>query len=301
MPFEDLTGNSGFVSNSEGVEANLDINVSEDSARNLWDVQAAVQQIAADFQTAVRAAADFNSYLISIRETSQTVNMPSLGMEGGEGGNMSYAGGRVDSGSVPLIQSEINQAQRIGEMEENQSGVSGGALSARGVGRPIDTDQIASQITNLAWMGSMFGGDREGQGASPANGARQYGPGLIGAGAVGRQQQAGGGRAYAASRLIGTGLPAAQQFMGGGGVGGAAAALGRLGAAGAIGYAGYQVIDAGLQTYAQSRALAMSANNIDNGTWWGFEQRVGQGAMAMSPFVSQEEAASIYSNAIEQG
>src|SRR5690242_18927665 len=134
--------------------------MSEDSARNLWDVQAAVQQIAADFQTAVRAASDFNSYLISIRETSQTVKTPSLVMEGGEGGNMSYAGGRVDSGSVPLIQSELGMCNRIGEMEENSTGAGGGMMAAApGAGiQPINAVEIVNQLGYEAWMTSSISG-----------------------------------------------------------------------------------------------------------------------------------------------
>ena len=77
--------------------------------------------------------------------------------------------------------------------------------------------------------------------------------------------------------------------------------LGRLGTIGAIGYGGYQLINAGLETYAQSRALGISALNSEHGTGWGFEQKLGQAEMSLSPFISQEEAAQIYSAAIDQG
>lgn len=308
MPFEDLTGNSGFTSDSDGAEANLDINMSEDSARNLWDVQAAVQQIATDFQTAVRAAADFNSYLISIRETSQTVRMPSLGLEGGEGGNMSYSGGRVDTGSVPLIQSEIGQAQRIGEMEENASGMGGGAMAARAPGGGLEAGELVNQLTQAAWLASASG---QGQNEVPQETAAAYNQDYNWAlrhrksSMVTTSQyggQTGTARTFAASRLIANNLPAAQQFLtGGGGGGGIAAAFGRIGIAGALGYTGFQLVDAGLETYAQSRALAISANNSQYGAGWGLEQRANQSIMAMSPFISGDEAAQIYSAAVQQG
>lgn len=298
----DLTGGSGFVSDEDGAHASLDINMSEDSARNLWDVQAAVQQIAVDFQTAVRAASDFQSYLISIREVSQTVKMPSLGMEGGEAGNMSYSGGRVDSGSVPLIQSEINQAQRIGEMEENQSGAGGGAMAARAPNaRPVDTGGFINQMTQAAWMsGSLMGHQgQQGQGGMVRAPDGSLHPLTIDEGQGGA---GGGGRGIGqVAGLLGQGRVAAQQFLRGGGAGGAAAMLGRLGTYGAIGYAGYQLVDAGLETYAQSRTMALSANNSQFGVGWGLGQRVGQATMAMSPFVSQEEAGQIYTSAINQG
>jgi len=306
VPFEDLTGNSGFTSDSEGANVNLDITMSDDSARNLWDVQAAIQQIAADLQTAVRSAADFQSYLISIRETSQTIRMPSLGMEGGEGGNMSYSGGRVDTGSVPLIQSELGMASRIGEMEENASGAGGGAMAARNPGeRPFDAGEAVSQMTNLAWMASMTGSHN----APPETVAayeREYQFALSNTRNAQVRRASFGGqtgtpRAYAASQIVRQGLPAAQQFLHGGGLGGAASMLGRLGTYGAIGYAAYQLVDAGLETYAQSRAMAISTNNSDHGIGWGFGTRVSQAGMAMSPFVSQEDAAQIYQAAIEQG
>jgi hypothetical protein len=307
VPFEDLTGNSGFTSDSEGAEANLDINMSEDSARNLWDVQAAVQQIATDFQTAVRAAADFNSYLISIRETSQTVRMPSLGMEGGENGNMSYSGGRVDTGSVPFIQSEIGQAQRIGEMEENATGMGGGAMAARAPGAGLQAGEVVNQLTQAAWLASATG---QGQNEVPQETAAAYNQDYNWAlrhrksSMVTTSQyggQSGTARTFAASRLIANNLPAAQQFLTGGGGGGIAAAFGRIGIAGALGYTGYQLVDAGLETYAQSRALAISANNSQYGAGWGLEQRANQSIMAMSPFISGEEAAQIYSAAVQQG
>ncbi len=309
MPFEDLTGGtSGFTSDSDGANANLDITMSDDSARNLWDVQAAIQQIATDLQTAVRAAADFNSYLISMRETSQTISMPSLGMEGGEGGNMSYSGGRVDSGSVPLVQSEIGMASRIGEMEENASGAGGGAIAARGQGgRPFDPGEAVSQLTNVAWMASMAGAGHGVPGATQAtyNNAYQFAQNnplhpQVQAAQYGGQT--GTPRAYAASRLISQNLPAAQQFLRGGGAGGVAATLGRLGVYGAIGYAGYQLVNAGLDTYVNSRTLGIQANNTaETGTGWGFEQRLGQAGMAISPYVTQEEAAQIYNSAVSQG
>lgn len=297
MPWDDLSGTSGFTSDSEGVEANLDINVSEESARNLWDVQAAVQQIASDFQTAVRAASDFQSYLISIRETSQTVKMPSgLGMEGGEGGNMSYAGGRVDSGSVPMAQGEAGMASRISEMEENASGAGGGAMASasRSAGHPVDVSSIVAQATNTAWLLSQTG--HQGGGGGQGGGGNLRLPVVGGMG--------GGGFTAAAEQIAqatNRGTSAAQQFLRGGGLGGAAGLLGRLGTYGAMAYAGYQLVDAGLETYAQSRSMGIAANNQEGGTGWGFGRRVGQASMAMSPFVSQEEAAQIYSSAIDQG
>lgn len=308
MPFEDLTGGaSGFTSDSEGANANLDITMSDDSARNLWDVQAAIQQIATDLQTAVRAAADFNSYLISMRETSQTIHMPSLGMEGGEGGNMSYSGGRVDSGSVPLIQSELGMANRIGEMEENASGAGGGAIAARGAGaRPFDPGEAVSQLTNVAWMASMAGGHGGAPPVTQASYDREYQYALnnplhpqVQAATFGGQT--GTPRAFAASRILSQGLPAAQQFLRGGGAGGIASMLGRLGTIGAVAYGGYQLINAGMETYAQSRSLGISTLNSDHGFGWGLGQKVNQASMAMSPFVSQEEAAQIYSSAVDQG
>lgn len=308
MPWEDLTGNSGFTSDSDGANANLDITMSEDSARNLWDVQAAIQQIATDFQTAVRAASDFNSYLISIRETGQTIKMPSLDMGGGEGGNLSYAGGRVDAGSVPSagVQSELSMASRIGEMEENQSGAGGGAMAARNPSaRPVDVGGFVSQMTNAGWMASMTGQHGTSQVTQDAyQQAYQFAqnnpldPQVIAANHAG---QTGTPHAFAATQVIQQGLPAAQQFLRGGGVGGIAGMLGRLGTYGAIGYAGYQLVNAGLETYAQSRSLGISTNNSANGSGWGFQQRLGQAGMAMSPFVSQEEAAQIYSSAVGQG
>jgi len=303
VPFDDLTG---FTSTPEGAEATLNVNMSEDSARNLWDVQAAIQQIATDFQTAVRAASDFNSYLISIRETSQTVKMPSLGMEGGDNGNMSYAGGRVDSGSVPLIQSELGQAERIGEMEENASGMGGGAMAARNPNaRPVDPGEFVGQMTNAAWMASMTGHHVAPQETQSAY-EREYdfaqrNPLHPAVRAARFQGQSGTARAFAASQLIRNNLPAAQQFLRGAGAGGIAGMLGRLGTYGAIGYAGYELINAGVETYAQSRALSISANNSENGVGWGLQQRLSQAGMAMSPYVTQEEAAQIYSSAIDQG
>lgn len=305
MPFEDLTGNSGFVSDSEGATANLEINMSENSARNLWDVQAAVQQIAVDFQTVVRSAADFNSYLISIRETSQTVKMPALGMEGGAGGNMSYAGGRVDSGSVPLVQSEMGMASRIGEMEENASGAGGGAMSARSGTGTMDVGEFVNQMTNAGWMASMTGGvhtpqetvsayEQEYQYATSNRRSPQVMSSSFGG-------QAGTARSFAASRIVGQGLPGAQQFLRGGGAGGMASMLGRLGTYGALGYAGYQLANAGLETYAQSRAMGIAVNNSERGAGWGFGQRLSQSEMAMSPFVSQEDVSQIYNSAIDQG
>lgn len=312
MPFEDLTGNSGFTSDSEGAEATLNFNISDDSARTLWDVQAAVQQIAVDFQTAVRAASDFNSYLISMRETAQTLKMPSMNLEGGEGGNMSYAGGRVDSGSVPLIQSEVSQVQRIGEMEENATGAGGGMMAAAGAaralgGRTMDPGSLVGNLTQAAFLASATGqqehiphatGNAYQQAYQFAQNMSPLDPRLRGAR---YQGQRGTPHAFAASQIISQGLPAAQQFLGGGGVGGFAAMLGRLGAAGAIGYSVYQLADAGLETYAQSRALGIATNNSDHGAAWGFGTRIGQASMAMSPFVSSEEAAQIYNTAVNQG
>lgn len=307
MPLDDLTGGSGFVSDSDGANATLDIVMSEDSARNLWDTQAAVQQIATDLQTAVRAAADFNSYLISIRETSQTIRMPSLGMEGGEGGNMSYSGGRVDSGSVPLIQSEQGMASRIGEMEENASGDGGGAIAARGAGaRPFDPGEAVSQLTNVAWMASMAGGHGGIPPSTQASYEREYQYALNNqrdpmVRAATYAGQTGTPRAYAASRILSQGLPAAQQFLRGGGAGGIASMLGRLGTIGAIAYGGYQLVNAGMETYAQSRSMGISTLNSEHGAGWGLGQRVGQASMSLSPFVSQEEASQIYSSAVDQG
>jgi hypothetical protein len=280
--------------------------MSEDSARNLWDVQAAIQQIATDFQTAVRAASDFNSYLISIRETGQTVKMPSLDMGGGEGGNMSYSGGRVDQGSVPLIQSEMGMASRIGEMEENQSGAGGGAMAARAPNaHPVDVGGFISQMTNAGWMASMTGQHGTSQVTQDAyQQAYQFAQGNLldpQVMAASHAGQTGTPHAFAAQSVISQGLPAAQQFLRGGGAGGIASMLGRLGTYGAIGYAGYQLANAGLETYAQSRSLGISTNNSQNGTGWGFQQRLGQAGMSMSPFVSQEEAAQIYSSAVGQG
>jgi len=276
---EDYSGTSGFTSDAEGANANLDINMSEEAARNLWDVQAAIQRIAADFQTAVRAASDFNSYLISIRETSQTVKMPSLsGMEGGEGGNMAYDGGRVDAPNLGGAgQGEGNMASRIGEMLENSTGAGGGAMGASGSGRanehPVDVGGFIGQMTTAAWMMQQQGG----------------------------HQQTAGGRVAAGASAISSGIPAARQFLGGGGLGGAAGLLTRFGAYGAAGYAAYQLVDAGLETYAQSRAMGIAANNSALGTGWGFQQRVGQATMALSPFVSSEDAAQIYNTAVDQG
>lgn len=306
MAFEDFTGASGFTSDSEGANANLDITMSEESARNLWDVQAAIQQIATDLQTAVRAASDFQSYLLAMRETAQTLRMPSLGMEGGEGGNMSYSGGRVDTQSVPLIQSELGMAQRVGEMEENASGAGGGAMAASGGGRrPFDPGEAVGQMTNIAWMASMAG-----QRGVPQETVSAYeqeyqfatrnrmDPQVLAASFGG---QVGTPRAYAASRLITQGLPAAQQFLAGGGAGGIASMLGRAGAVGAVAYGGYQLVNAGLESYAQSRALAISTGNSDHGVAWGLGSRLSQAGMALSPFVSQQEAAQIYSSAVDQG
>lgn len=314
MPFDDLTGASGFTSDSDGANANLDITMSEDSARNLWDVQAAVQQIAADFQTAVRAASDFNSYLISIRETGQTIKLPELGMGGGEGGNMTYSGGRVDSSSVPMIsQSEASMAQRVGEMEENSSGAGSGAMaamsSARAGGRPTDVGGIVSQATNLAWMGGMMGGQQHGAGGRSEVGsayeqAYQFAlqneahPDVVGASYGG---QVGTPRAFAAQQILNQGIPAATQFLRGGGAGGFASMLGKLGTVGAIGYSVYQLGNAAAETYAQSRAMAISANNPGQGVGWGFQQRAGQAFMSLSPYVTSEEASQIYSSAISQG
>lgn len=306
MPWEDLTGNSGFTSDSDGANANLDITMSEDSARNLWDVQAAIQQIATDFQTAVRAASDFNSYLISIRETGQTVKMPSLNMDGGSDGNMSYPGGRVDQGSVPLVQSELGMASRIGEMEENASGAGGGAMAARNPSaRPVDVGGFVSQMTNAGWMASMTGQHGTSQVTQDAYQQayqfaqnNQLDPQVMGAVHAG---QTGTPHAFAASQVIQQGLPAAQQFLRGGGAGGVASMLGRLGTYGAIGYAGYQLVNAGLETYAQGRTMGISTNNSENGYGWGLQQRLGQASMSMSPFVSQEEAGQIYNSAVGQG
>jgi hypothetical protein len=310
--FQDYSGNSGFTSNGEGAEATLNVTMSDDSARNLWDVQAAIQQIAADFQTAVRAASDFNSYLISIRETSQTVKMPGLGMEGGAGGNMEYAGGRVDTSSVPgggiaAFGGEMSQAERVGEMLENQDGAGGGAMASRNPNaRPVDPGEFVGQMTNAAWMASMTGQHGGVPQETQSAYEREYDFALNNRRnpAVRRAQfqgQQGTARAYAASQLVRNNLPAAQQFLRGGGAGGIASMLGRLGTYGAIGYAGYELVNAGLETYAQSRAMAISTNNSQLGTGWGFEQRLGQAGMALSPFVTQEEAAQIYSSAIDQG
>lgn len=310
MAWEDLSGSSGFTSESDGASANLDITMSDDSARNLWDVQAAIQQIATDFQTAVRSAADFQSYLISIRETGQTVKMPSLGMEAGEsGGNMPYAGGRVDPPNLgSAIQSEMGMASRIGEMEENSSGAGGGAMGARSAGQqPADVGGFVSQMTNAGWMASMTGQRQMPQATSDAfqqayayaqNPANQYDPQVMGATFNG---QTGTPHAYAASQILSQGLPAAQQFLRGGGAGGIASMLGRLGTYGAIGYAGYQLVSAGMETYAQSRSLGLSSNNSNQGAGWGFGQRLGQAGMALSPYLSQEEASQIYNTAIAQG
>lgn len=287
--------------------------MSDESARNLWDVQAAVQQIAADFQTAVRAASDFNSYLISIRETSQTVRMPSLGMEGGEGGNMSYAGGRVDSGSVPLIQSETSMAQRIGEMEENADGMGGGAIAAASVarafagGQPGRGAEIVNQLTQAAWLAQAGGGGRHDQSTAgafqseydwarnnPNHPSVLLGPAVGGA-------PAGSPHAYAAARMISQNLPAAQQFLRGGGFGGFAGGLSRLGVYGAVGYAGFQLASEGVQQYVQARSMSIAANNSENGLGWGFQQRIGASLMAASPFVSGDQANQIYGSAIAQG
>jgi len=307
--FQDFTG-SGFTSDSEGANANLDINMSEDSARNLWDVQAAIQQIATDFQTAVRAASDFNSYLISIRETSQTVKVPEMGTTGGEGGNMSYSGGRVDTSSVPLIQSEAGMAGRVAEMEENSSGSGGGILAVGGrAQRPADVGGFVNQATQAAWLASSMGAGAQGTPQATGEAYQQayqyaqspggrYDPDVT---TAVFQGQTGTPHAYAASQLVSQGLPAAQRFLGGGGLGGFAAMAGRLGTYGAIGYAAYQLGSAGLETYAQSRAMAISANNSQYGAGWGFGQRIGQATMALSPFVSQEEASQIYSSAVSQG
>ena len=315
MPFEDLTGSSGFTSDSEGANANLDITMSEDSARNLWDVQAAVQQIAADFQTAVRAASDFNSYLISIRETSQTVKMPSgLGMEGGEGGNMSYSGGRVDTGSVPIVQSDLGMAGRIGEMEENASGMGGGAIAAASAARAFASGQpgrgaeILNQLTQAAWLASAGGGRDGGGGATGGAFQAEYNwarnnpndPAVMFAPAQGGAP-AGTPHAYAAARMISQNLPAAQQFLRGGGVGGIAGGLSRLGVYGAVGYAGYQLVDEGIQQYVQSRSMSIAANNSDNGLGWGFQQKINAAIMGASPFVTGDQANQIYGAAIAQG
>ncbi|HEY6020551.1 MAG TPA: hypothetical protein VIY48_11880 [Candidatus Paceibacterota bacterium] len=308
MPFEDLTGNSGFTSDSEGANANLDITMSDESARNLWDVQAAIQQIAVDFQTAVRSAADFQSYLISIRETGQTIQMPSLGMEGGEGGNMSYSGGRVDTGSVPIgVQSEGGMAGRVAEMEENSSGAGGGLMGSRAPAGAGGTDpgEFISQVTNTAWMASMGLGQHNNQIANEAYGqayrfaqGNPLSPQVLGSTFGG---QAGTPHAYAASQLISQAVSGSQQFLRGGGVGGFAGSIGRLGMYGAIGYTGYQVGNAVLEQYAQARAMGISANNSDYGTGWGFGQNVGRAGMALSPFVSSEEATQIYEAAVSQG
>jgi len=148
---------SGFTSEPDGASATLNFNISDDSARNLWDVQAAVQQIATDFQTAVRAAADFQSYLISIRETSNTIKVPEIagiGTGGASGGNIPYDGGRVDAPNAgQFVQSEAQQMQRIGEMEENSSGMGGGAMSARASaagGHPVDVGGFVSQMSNAS-------------------------------------------------------------------------------------------------------------------------------------------------------
>lgn len=307
MPFEDLTGNSGFTSDSDGASANLDITMSDESARNLWDVQAAIQQIATDFQTAVRAASDFNSYLISIREIGQTIKMPSLGMEGGEGGNMAYSGGRVDTGSVPIVQSELSQASRIGEMEENQSGAGGGAMASRNPNaRPVDVGGFISQMATAGWLASSTGQQHNGHQVTndAYQQAYQYAqnnpldPQVLAATYNG---QSGTPHAFAATQIVSQGLPAAQQFLRGGGLGGVAGMFGRIGTFGAVGYAGYQLVNAGLETYAQSRSLGIATLNSEHGTGWGFKQRFGQAVMAISPFVSQEEAAAIYSTAVDQG
>lgn len=307
MPYDDLTGQSGFTSDSDGATLTVNVDMTEESARNLWDVQAAIQQIATDLQTAVRAAADFNSYLISMRETAQTIKMPSLGMEGGEGGNMSYSGGRVDSGSVPLVQSELGMANRIGEMEENASGAGGGMMAARGQGgRPFDPGEAVSQLTNIAWMAGAAGGHRQAPQETVSAYEQEYQfarndplhPEVQAARFGG---QVGTPRAFAASRLIAQGLPGAQQFLSGRGGGGIAATLGRLGVYGAIGYAGYQLLDAGVDTYVQSRATGIATLNSGNGVGFGFEQRLGQAGMALSPYVTQEQAAQIYSTAVAQG
>lgn len=280
---EDYSGTSGFVSTPEGADATLNVLVSEDSARNLWDVQAAIQQIAADFQTAVRAASDFQSYLISIRETSQTVKMPQMaGIEGGgggTGGTIPYEG-RVDTNSVPSVQAEAAMSGRIAEMEENSSGAGGGAMgsSSRANERPVDVGGFIGQMTTAAWMMQQQVGEQGGGGG-----------------------RGGGGGIAQGAQAISSGIPAAQQFLRGGGLGGAAGLLTRFGAYGAAGYAAYQAIDAGLETYAQSRAMAISANNSSLGTGWGFGQRVSQAGMALSPFVSQEQAANIFNTAVGQG
>ncbi len=305
MPFEDLTGGSGFTSDSEGASASLDISMSEDSARNLWDVQAAIQQIAVDFQTAVRAASDFQSYLISIRETGQTVKMPSLGMEGGEGGNMSYSGGRVDTQSVPVgASSEIGMAQRIGEMEENASGAGGGAMAAARGAQGLSADALVGQATNIAMLTSMTGQHGNAMAGQAYEAATQYAmrnpndPQVRGAVFQG---QRGTAHAYAATQLLSQGVANSQQFLRGGGVGGFASAFGRMGALGAIGYAGYQLANAGVETWAQSRSMGIATNNSENGWGWGFGQRIGQAGMAMTPFTSGEEAAQIYNTAVAQG
>ena len=224
-------------------------------------------------------------------------------MGGGEGGNMSYSGGRVDSGSVPMVQNEGQQADRVAEMEDNGSGVGGGALQARSSNRSMEVGDFVGQLTNAAMMaGWTLGSQHTGQ--QGGGGGYRGGGGSIIPNAMGGSPNAGraaGGRAGQIAGFLGQGRVAAQQYLRGGGIGGFASGLGRLGTYGALGYAAYQLVDAGIQTYADSRTLGISTLNSDNGNGWGFDQVVGRSTMSLSPFVTEEEAKAIYGSAIDQG
>jgi len=317
VAFEDLTGSSGFTSDSDGANANLDITMSEDSARNLWDVQAAIQQIATDFQTAVRAASDFQSYLISIRETGQTIQMPDLGIGGGEGGNMSYSG-RVDTSTQPTSSGENNMIGRIAEMEENSTGDGGGAMAARaeaggggGGGKRISGGEVMNSLTQAAWLANSRG-DRQAQAEQSMENNQQFQsafdfavnnpnhPMVTKAAPIGRAA-AGTPYAFAAQQMVAAGLPAAQQFLRGGGLGGAARIVGGLGTVGAIGYAGYQLYQAGAEFYAQGRAMSIATNNSEHGLGWGMGQRLDTAISSLSPFYSSDDINEMKSTIINQG